>query len=656
MAPSFEWHRGIFSVDTAEFDRALRWLRHEKTSEPRDAAHIKSLVVRLRDQAGIPRREFDRRIRLILDAIAEGDPGILPSIAGALQASSPEALNAIRTLLPAALRYVAVPPRANEQLPPPSPITARTAMSQDRAPREEMDRRLNDSEFLAVALVGTFDEHVRNDGLLRQHKLDPYRIQSLDELWEMASTGLCGFVIGGSVWRQIPPSEHPRVIRLVCEYSTFLFSRTCLNGLSEESAQSFTRWAKGARCGTLDGQRFCHGQDCELSLADISELKDAAKLLDAAGKVEFFPLGLSESEAALLRLIAEERRRHHQPVMFRRLGTRELAGGRSGSRVFLLNDGSSQPFVAKVGDTEILASEVRRFQEWIRDWEPNVTDPALHSHSGSAAVTFRLQAAPDIEGIPAPSLEQRLEELRLAEWTQSLENCVRKADDLYLAVERAIDRLVQLNSRSSNRQSPDEEFWLHWPVRDLATRGIDFTLIDKHWRNIDLWELIQKAHSCVRPNLSRGVVHGDIHGRNILLLDRLPAFIDFAWSGPGHPLVDLIRLDATVRASSMRMLLNKQSMRDLFHSVYVVGADVQSVLRNHPALSVSPLARLAIRTAARVRTAADSVSRSHGLDSLEFYAMHCIVSAYLLVNQAPGSGVERLLLSVLGAKLLSDVD
>src|SRR5262249_13580265 len=157
-------------------------------------------------------------------------------------------------------------------------------------------------------------------------------------------------------------------------------------------------------------------QDCELCQSDISVLQDAARLLEAAGQVDFFPLGLSEPDAALLRLIAEERRPPRRPVTIRRLGTRELARGPSVARVFLLNDGSSQPFVAKVGDAEELGTEIRRDRDWVADWEPNVTSPTFHAHSGSAAITYRLQATPDVEGHPAPTLEDRLEQLRSAEW------------------------------------------------------------------------------------------------------------------------------------------------------------------------------------------------------------------------------------------------
>jgi hypothetical protein len=651
MGMPFEWDQRLFSIDTAEFDRVLHQLRRDRLAEAREPGRIRELAGRLKDQPGIPRREFDRRFRLIISTLFNDDPTELQTIAGHLREDSHEALNAIRTLLPAELRHVAIPPPAAPLGPSSSTVRASPATpSEPTAPARVVDPH-HISEHAAVALIGTTEEHVRNEGLLRTHNLDPFRLQTLEQLWEIAPTGLCGFVVGGSAWRQVPASEHPRAIRLICEYSTFLFSRTCVDGLSEDAARSFTQQATDARCGPLNGQKFCHGQDCELSLSDISALLDAARLLEAAGTVDFFPLGLSESDAALLRLIAEERRPPRRPVTIRRLGTRELAGGRSGARVFLLDDGSSQPFVAKVGDPEELGLEVRRYQDWIAQWETSVTSPNFHAHSGSAAITYRLQSAPDAGGHPAPTLEDRLDQLRAAEWNETLEQCERLAYDLYLAVERAVDRLVELNSKHSSQHTPDEEFWLHWPIRDLAERGIEFTLVNKTSQSIGLWNLIQQAVSCVEPNLGRGVVHGDIHGRNILLIDRLPAFIDFARSGPGHPCADLARLDAVVRTSAMRMLLNKRSMHDIFYSVYVTGTAPDSILREYPLVAASPLATLAIRSAAKVRAAAGTVTSAHGLSISDFFAMQCIVSAHILANLSPGSGIERLMLSVLAGEI-----
>jgi hypothetical protein len=107
--------------------------------------------------------------------------------------------------------------------------------------------------------------------------------------------------------------------------------------------------------------------------------------------------------------------------------------------VFLLNDGSARPFIAKVDAAERLTSELHRYQQWIQAWEHSVTSPTFHSHLGSAAISYLLQPAPDAEGAPAPTLEDRLEELRCSEWTQPIAASRQLAGDLFHAVNRAAE-------------------------------------------------------------------------------------------------------------------------------------------------------------------------------------------------------------------------
>jgi hypothetical protein len=169
-------------------------------------------------------------------------------------------------------------------------------------------------------------------------------------------------------------------------------------------------------------------------------------------------------------------------------------------------------------------------------------------------------------------------------------------------------------------------------------------------------KLVESALGRLEPHLARAVVHGDIHGRNILLLDRLPVFIDFAWSGPGHPLVDLVRLDAVVRSTAMRMLSNKQSMQEVVQAIYIDGASADAVLADHPAIAASPLTSLAVHTAAKIRQSALSVGQAYSLGLPDFLAMTCVVAAHVLAVRNSGSAIERLLLSVVGPQFLTSTN
>src|SRR5262249_5390380 len=157
-------------------------------------------------------------------------------------------------------------------------------------------------------------------------------------------------------------------------------------------------------------------------------------------------------------------------------------------------------------------------------------------------------------------------------------------------------------------------------------------------------EIVAKSVAILEPNLARGVIHGDIHGRNILLLDRIPAFIDFALSGPGHPLEDLVRLDAVVRSAAMRLLVDERTMGEIIQAIYIDGTTAEAILEDHPLLAASPLAGLAVRTAVKVREAALKVAEAHSLGLPDLLAMMCVVAGHVLVAHNPCSGVERVLL------------
>src|SRR5438046_2301427 len=115
MANDFEWDRGLLATETVEFDRALHRLRRVAADVCANPSLIGDLAQRLKEQPGITRREFDRRFRLVVSAIADDDAETLQAIALYLRDTSPEALNAVRTLLPAQLKHLAVQLLANPQ-------------------------------------------------------------------------------------------------------------------------------------------------------------------------------------------------------------------------------------------------------------------------------------------------------------------------------------------------------------------------------------------------------------------------------------------------------------------------------------------------------------------------------------------------------------
>lgn len=635
---------GLVSASATAFDAAANALcAPPGPADP--AAALSTAVTAIAGAGRLPTRERDRRIRLLVGRLSP----IITDMTGFLtgvRTIAPRALNAVRAALPPEFRPMALAAQVATTVP---------ALRQENVvePTPPWDSSVPASGALfGVALVGTESEHSKNVALLRDSDLKPLRISTIAELQDLGSSGLCGFVIAPSVWSGLGEDGQRAALRAAAELSTFLFSRVAIDGLSPAVAGSAVSIAADTRRGPLDASRFCHGRDCDLSPADVQTLLGRAALLTAAEGAGFYPLGADEREVRLLRLIAADRHRPSDPVAVSRLGARELPGGRSGARLYLLQPHAGGPFVVKLGTIEALSDELRRHHQWIEAWEPILTNPSLHLHLGRAAISYRLQAAADVSSQPAPTLDDAIERLRAEEW-DTRRDPAPFASDLESAVSRAADRLMELNRTTVTPLIDQAEPWLHWPLRDLGARGIVAQLSDGDGQPIDLLAITQAAVARLRPLARRAVVHGDIHGRNILLIDRLPAFIDYASSGPGHPLEDLARLDATVRSAAFRALLGERDLHSLFSSIYINGDSADTVLAAYPGVSASAACRLAIRCATKIRTCALEVASVHGGGVADYLAMVTVVSGYILAHRGPASLVERSLLAALAATVRS---
>lgn len=626
------------SANAAVFETALMAIC--AASGPGDpSAMLVEAVSVIAGTGTLPARERDRRIRLLVTSLIAGITDLAGFLVG-VRNRAPQALNAVRAALPPDLRPLALTAEGAIPFRAVSHEATAEAMLPDGGAVE-----LSGALF-GVALVGTEGEHSNNVALLRASGLKPLRVATIPQLQELGPSGLCGFVVAPSAWSSLDEDGQRAAIRTVSELSTFLFARVALDGLVAAVAASVTSIAAATRCGPLDGERFCHGHSCELSPADVQTLLAAAELLTAAEAAGFYPLSVDEGDVRLLRLVAADRHRPCNPVAVSRLGTRELSGGRSGARLYLLQPYSGAPFVVKLHTVDALSDELRRHRQWIASWEPNLTAPSLHLHLGRAAISYRLQAAADMSSQPAPTLEDAIERLRASEW-DTTKDSGPMASDLEAAVSRAADRLGELNRTAVAPRAETAKMWLHWPLQDLGNQGIIPRLCNRDGQAVDVLALTERAVTQLQPRAGCAVVHGDIHGRNILLIDRLPAFIDYAASGPGHPLEDLVRLDATVRAAGLRALLDERDLCRLFASIYIVGETADTVLGRYPAVAASVAARLAVRCAAKIRASALDVAAAHGGGNADYLAMVTVVSGYVLAHRSPTSLVERALLAAL---------
>lgn len=628
---------GVTDLATSAFDSALDGLEAANRNGNAVEALASSLTA-LGTAAGLSGRERDRRAQLLVGRVSPTSEQVR-EIAARVRDSAPSVLNALRAALPPELRAIAVlRPATTTVGEPPGGLPGEAAGDAPSSPRERTT---------TVILVGTADEQANNAALLESNGMHSIRVSDIDSLLRIAADGVCGFVIASSAWVGHQIHSQRELVARACSFSTFVFVRIATEGLAAEVAAAIHDIATEALCGPADVRRFCHGSACGLTPADVDTIRRAARMLESADAAGFLPLEASDGETCLLRLVASQRRGSLGGSAIR---TRELAGGRSGAKLFLLQPPSAMPFVVKLGTPDVLSDELKRHQRWIADWEPQVTAPTLHLHMGAAAVSYRLQTAAEQPERPAPTLEDRLEKLVASEWLREFD-ADGAARELESTLRAAAGRLAALNCRKAEGQG--KPFWLDWPAKGLAERGVTFTVSKSGSSPVNLAEVCHIAMKKLAPFMDKGVVHGDIHARNVLLVDGAPAFIDYTYSGPGNPLVDLVRLDACVRSIAMRAWLDEPELITLLKSIYVEGLPAEAVISGVGG-QVSASSRLAVFCAATVRSKAIEVAAAHGAGVPEYLAMVAVVSAYLISVRSPASAVERACLRAVAPSVVGD--
>lgn len=637
MTSDERWSR--FTGTSADFDQALSGLKRRQPASSDERGAGLTDIVRAISSSSLSVREVDRRIRLVVRTLAPTESELITALRGGHD-MPPAARNAIRSALPSNLRALAV---SSQTLPEVAPITITSPAH--APPAEPPAARIPEPlvrPFHSVVLVGMQDEHTANVAILNHEGFYPLRVGDLQALEKVLPEGACGFVVAASAWRGLTETAQQGAIERLCSLSTFLFARISLVGISTSIAGRLP--AVLQRTATAS-DRFCHGSSSDLSPADIALLRSVRTLMECAETARFVPLGISPNQAMLLRLIAGSRS-PTAAIELGRLGTREIAGGRSGARLYLMQSETNRPFVVKLDTQARLQDELQRHRSWIASWEPTITNPILHHHLGDAAIAFQLQADPDGANYPAPTLEDAIERLRAHEWIKSEDPSKAPtvmAQQIETAVFRAAERLADLNRRPA---SGADEFWLDWPVRDLAEQGVQPII-----EGVELRTMTQRAVTLLQLRGNRATVHGDIHGRNVLLIDRLPAFIDYAASGPGHPLVDLVRLDATVRQLALRALVSESELVEVFNAIYIEGVAAEKVLDVYPVFKASAGSCLALRSAAKIRECCLAVASHHGGDLKDYLAMVFVVSGHVLAVRNPASAIERALLRAVATQL-----
>jgi Zn-dependent peptidase ImmA (M78 family) len=463
-----------------------------------------------------------------------------------------------------------------------------------------------------VVLVGDPWEHAQNRILLKRHGWTAVDDDSPDALGKLRNDPPCGVVVHSSFWKHLSSERREGAFKTLIELSSCILVRVDLCSASELVATAVAK-LPSALLDQRPVGAFRQTSDCCLDDADLSALERVFDLRQKAAHISV--RADTPGDTSLLKLIAAEHlvaTSSQQDVI---VTAERLARGNSGARAYVLstNEGSHPVFV-KVDEVRPLAAEVERARQFQRRM-PDIVVPELRFHGLVGALTQPFISAEGTSTRPAPSLESFLERLSLARARRFLESILPTMLKVFmdLATQRTSEkgRHLEATFRAYRCCAADGLKWMQAP---MAIQCID--------------DLGARALRMLTDYDPVAFVHGDAHLRNILLRNSTgPVLVDFAHAGPGHPLLDFVRLEMGIWT-----VLLRQAERDLAEKL------VQELLAHETISSELTVAfqgrgqaiDVALQSSAMIRESCRAVTRGDASWFEQYRSMHALLALLAL--------------------------
>ncbi len=110
----------------------------------------------------------------------------------------------------------------------------------------ELDNKADD-DFKTVLLLGSAEAHESNISFLKAKDFTPSRVDSLASLDSSLGGAICGIVIDGTWWTQIPDAEHENCLRRLLSFSNFIWLKIDDASLKKEVVAGFDALCRSSR-------------------------------------------------------------------------------------------------------------------------------------------------------------------------------------------------------------------------------------------------------------------------------------------------------------------------------------------------------------------------------------------------------------------------
>lgn len=485
----------------------------------------------------------------------------------------------------------------------------------------------------AVILLGSEEDHETNRTFLQSHDLTPLRAASNDHLAPLLERDVCAIVVAASWWAAHPASEHELLFRTLIAYSSFIWFKIDVTGLSfpVRVAKDIIR---DVRLGNPDTFDFVLGDTARISAIELDSVRDVQSLLSMINSVRVVNSEIDDAQTMLLvaattKCVRERSLRGHH--VLKRVRARFIAGGRTGAHLTLVEpDDGGVPIIVKIGPATDIADEARRFKRFIAPHDSRLK-PTIHRHFEWAAIVFGLVEDVSV-GRPAPTLEQQLHNAMATEVHGDASGYSVDEANLALLIDRVINKLMRLNVIPCRDSGFHSFATLSLrSVVNMRANGVIWTFSMTPGDTPIALDTVVETIAAIAGRLDGcATVHGDIHLRNILCGGMDSHLIDYACSGPGHPCFDLARLEAALMFQGIRMVGDERSLAAIIAALSIDGCSFVEIQRLYPAWSAPIGNRLAFKACVLVRGAALKVLMQYGGTLEDYLAVKAVLACQSL--------------------------
>jgi hypothetical protein len=601
------------------FERALV---HVHKVEP--VGLLLGLMARLDSENALANSERERRFNAVYARVSLG---VSPTAVGEAAANLQNAVlrNAVAQLLPPKFKGLVfrrqTPPSRATNLPVDSSEAQDEPVVQVDASQDEQQTSFSD-----VIILSIIDDPATNK-LLESRGLTPLRCPSLEKLDEMLAINedVCAFLVESSFLQSLSHDQQTRLINKLAGFSTFCWVRFQEDGLQLGNAEISQMIANG-RC------RTSHPAAVELSFRSEAGLREREleyitgarkRLLEGKSAGLFIPGELKDSELKLLGAAMSgysKQRRFNPRAELTRVKTTFLPGGGTGAKVALVKINDLRfPVIVKLDQKDSVLDEARRFLTFIHKDNPEL-NPEVHLHGSAALIVFGmiLESGNDVEQ-PAPTLEDEF----LKYWYGEMRDpaLCGDGDSLLSGFTDAAKRLAALNKQKCVNQSFVSKANPYLKLlKGMEEKGFDWGFADGVIASRDA------AEALTAPASQSAVCHGDAHARNVLIRRDQGLLIDYAYSGPGHPCCDLVKLELSVYFNRFVLFGSESDAIELQRDLTVARLPISELLSKHKGLLHSRTNQLCLRMCVIARDHVGEVLAAHKLGWDHYTAMKILSS------------------------------